>query len=258
MESNNKIKDKLKELTPILAVYDDIPQINEIIISFWGEKSVYDYQFYYRVLSSNLSYSYKIDKELVAICLVELDLRKKIISIALLCVKKAYQRNGLGESLLKYCLKNCLKIGYSEIFLNVATTNSVAIKLYKKLGFREIKIVKDYYIHDSPPDRDAYLMKYEIKSQNDDYKDKKWMRGKSYENDNKNYTQNYYTNDRNFNNQYNYDNYYNNNYYRFHYHNYPRNYYDGNNYNYRNYNFDSSNYSHYREGYWNRYNRGYH
>ena len=133
----------------------------------------------------------------------------------------------------------------------------MAIKLYKKLGFREIKIVKDYYINDSPPDRDAYLMKYEIKSQNDDYKDKKWMRGKSYENDNKNYTQNYYRNYRDYNNQYNYDDYYNNNY-RFHYHNYPRNYYDGNNYYYRNYNFDSSNYSHYRQGYWNRYNRGNH
>ena len=105
MESNNKIKDKLKELTPILAVYDDIPQINEIIISFWGEKSVYDYQFYYRVLSSNLSYSYKIDKELVAICLVELDLRKKNNIYSFTLCQKSLSKKWIRGISIKILLK---------------------------------------------------------------------------------------------------------------------------------------------------------
>lgn len=251
-ESEKKPKDNFSQPIPILVIYDDIPQINEIIISFWGKKSVYDYNFYYKVLSSNLSYAYKMDKELIAVCLVELDIRKKLISIALLCVKKAYQRNGLGKSLLNYCLNNCIKKGYSEIFLHVATTNTPAIKLYKKLGFKEIDIIKGYYFNDSPPDRDAYLMKYQ--SNNSDYKNKELIRGKSSDNY-KNYNnKKYYDNFKNYDNRY-FEHYNNNHYNNYQYNNYYKSYYGNNNY-YRNYNnnYDHSNYSHYMNGYWSRYN----
>ena len=154
-------KSDINDYKPELALIDDISQINNIIVSFWGKNSKYDNRFYYRVLKHNLSYVYKIENEIIAVCLVEKFEREKEIDIALLCVKKAYQRNGLGKSLLNFCINNCIKKGYYVFFLHVATTNFIAINLYKKLGFYAVKYVPNYYHNDPPPDNNAYLLKLE-------------------------------------------------------------------------------------------------
>ena len=166
--NNNKFKFEL-------AVLDDIPQINDIIISFWGKKAVYTNQFYYHVLKCNLSYVYKLDRELVAVCLVECSQKDNVIFIDLLCVKKNYQGNGLGKALMDFCIKNCVKEGYTKFFLHVAITNKVAFNLYKKLGFSIDKTINNYYSSDKPPDNDAYLMKMEIKQKENNIKNN-WLR----------------------------------------------------------------------------------
>ena len=150
---------KKSDYTPSLAIFEDIPQINSIIVSFWGKNSIYTNQYYYQCLKKDLSYVYKIDNEVIAVCLVDYKEKYKDISIDLICVKEAYQGNGLGKSLLEFCINNCVKKGYYDFYLHVATTNTKAIKLYKKLGFVIDKYVKDYYHLDKPPDRDAYLMR---------------------------------------------------------------------------------------------------
>ena len=266
MEIEDEKKEKENKHTPILATLDEISQINSLIISFWGKHSIYDNNFYYRVLKHNLSYGYKIDRELIAICLVEKYEREKLIDIdiALLCVKKAYQGAGLGKSLLEYCIKNCQARGYNSFFLHVATTNKPAMNLYKKLGFKEMRIIRNYYHLDKPPDNDAYLMVLEKGNKNKDNNKKENNNQNNYNNyNNRNYYENY-NNHRHHNDYYNnnynnndyYNSYYNNNYYynnyynRFHVNNNYQNYY--NNYGYNNYN--NNNYSDYKEGYWRRYN----
>ena len=273
MEIEDEKNSKENKYTAILATLEDIPEINNIIISFWGKNSIYDNNFYIRVLKHNLSYAYKIDKEMIAICLIDKNEKEKIINISLLCVKKAYQRAGYGKSLLDFCIKNCEKNGYKDFYLNVATTNSSAIKLYEKLGFKKIKTILNYYHLDKPPDNDAYLMvkgniKFD-KNKNYDYYHN-YQNKNSYEhyNNHRHYNNNYehynnhnynrndhvhYNNHRHHHNDY--QNNYNNDYYGHYnnyYNNYPNNYY--NNYNNHTY---YNNYSDYREGYWRRYNERY-
>ena len=267
MEIEDEKNNKENKHIPILATLDDISQINSLIISFWGKHSIYNNNFYYRVLKHNLSYGYKIDRELIAICLVEKYEREKQINIdiALLCVKKAYQRAGLGKSLLEYCIKNCESKGYDSFFLHVATTNKPAMNLYKKLGFKEIRIISNYYHLDKPPDNDAYLMVLEKGNKNNDKNKKEYNYYNNYNHyNNRNYYENYnnrhhhhndYYNNNDNNNDY-YNSYYNNNYYynnyynRFNVNKNYQNYY--NNYGYNNYN--NNNYSDYKDGYWRRYN----
>ena len=259
LSNDNKYK-------PILATSYDISQINAIIASFWGNRNIYTNSYYTRVLKDCLSYVYRIDREIIAVCLV--GKYEKEIGIDLLCVKQAYQRMGLGKSLLEFCIKNCEQKGYTNFFLHVATTNRPAIKLYKKFGFYAEKLIRDYYNKDEPPDRDAYLLRLEKGEKNNvednnknnikPLKEYDYHNFKYYQNQK---NQNNYHHNRYFYNHYHYNNHYhnkvNNNEYN-HYHNHENNSYGNNygNYNYNNYGYSNySNYSNYRDGYWARFYR---
>ena len=161
-------KKEVNKYTPVLALIDDIPQINELLISFWGEQAVYDNSIYNEIFQYNLSYAYKKDSELIAICLVEFLEEEQVIYINLLGVKKGYQRKGFGRSLLEYCINNCIKEGYNDFFLHVAINNFRAKMLYRKLGFCPYKVVPNYYYTEKPPNNDAYLMRLNKAGKNDD------------------------------------------------------------------------------------------
>ncbi len=55
-----------------------------------------------------------------------------------------FRGKGLGNQLLSRALKHAKDIGLEKVELSVYTDNVAAIKLYKKLGFTEIGIIKHY------------------------------------------------------------------------------------------------------------------
>ena len=169
--NNISIDKKNIEYQPILADIDDISQIKSLGYSFWGNEGIYSPTFYLELLKQNLSYVYKQKRLIIAVCLVRYEESENKIGIDLLCVKKEYQGKGLGKSLLNFCINNCVGKGCYKFYLHVATTNTVAIKLYQKLGFYKKEFIKNYYYNDPPPNNDAFLMqlnktpiKKEIKS----------------------------------------------------------------------------------------------
>ncbi|RLG84484.1 MAG: ribosomal-protein-alanine N-acetyltransferase [Thermoprotei archaeon] len=75
-----------------------------------------------------------------------------IVSIAVLPL---YRRRGLGYALMAHAMKS----GYeeykcSETYLEVRVSNTPAISLYEKLGYRVMKIAHSYYLDGE----DAYIM----------------------------------------------------------------------------------------------------
>ncbi len=75
-----------------------------------------------------------------------------IISIAVL---PEYRRRGIGSSLLQRAMESLRdKYRCSEVYLEVRVSNTPAIKLYEKHGFRVVKRLPNYYIDGE----DAYLM----------------------------------------------------------------------------------------------------
>lgn len=75
-----------------------------------------------------------------------------IISIAVI---PEARRKGIGTSLMVNAMK-ALKEYYKvdEYYLEVRVSNYPAINLYKKLGFKPVRILKGYYVDGE----DAYLM----------------------------------------------------------------------------------------------------
>ena len=113
------------------------------------------------MLNDNLSYIYKDQEKniIIAICLALYEEEEDEVNISVLCVKKEYQRKGLGKSILEECIENCVKNRYTNFYLHVAITNEKAIKLYEKIGFRKIKFIKNYYTNDPPPHNSSFLMR---------------------------------------------------------------------------------------------------
>ena len=55
-----------------------------------------------------------------------------------------YRGQGIGTKLLQAVLKKAQEFGLEKVELNVYTSNTNAIKLYRKLGFSEEGIIKKY------------------------------------------------------------------------------------------------------------------
>ncbi len=65
---------------------------------------------------------------------------------------KEYRGQGLGKQLLNEAINHARNIGLEKVELSVYTTNYSAISLYKKIGFKEIGLIKHYRKH-----KEAYL-----------------------------------------------------------------------------------------------------
>lgn len=56
----------------------------------------------------------------------------------------AYRGQGLGARLMTAALAHAKKFGLEKVELNVYTSNTAAIKLYKKMGFVQEGLIKKY------------------------------------------------------------------------------------------------------------------
>lgn len=129
---------KIVELTP-----SDIKSINSVCLTYWGEESLYQENVLGNIISQNLSYGIKILGDLIAFCLLK-KVGKNCV-IFLLAVKPDYTNQGLGKTILSFCLKNAMNKGLNKFSLHVQDTNKIAIYLYEKFGFVKQKLIKNYY-----------------------------------------------------------------------------------------------------------------
>ena len=77
------------------------------------------------------------------------------IHITNIAIHNRYRRRGIGEQLLRFLIKEAIKIGAKLITLELRISNLSAKALYEKLGFIPIAIQKKYYIE---PKEDAIVM----------------------------------------------------------------------------------------------------
>ena len=72
-------------------------------------------------------------------------------------VKEEYRSRGIGTKLMSYLVSEAIHYKVINITLEVRVSNSRAINLYKKFGFREVALRKYYY-----GDEDAILMEKQV------------------------------------------------------------------------------------------------
>ncbi len=82
--------------------------------------------------------------------------RGHVISLAVL---PEYRRRGIATRLMEAALRSLRdEYGAREVYLEVRVSNTPAINLYRKLGFRIIHVIPRYYADGE----DAYLMAREL------------------------------------------------------------------------------------------------
>ena len=158
IEKKDSIENLIKNIKPIKMQIEDIPQIANIFISYWGTKCLYKDIVFEKIINQNLSFVYKIKDEVIALCLMHYNHKYNIVQVDLLCVKKEFKGHHLGKSLLSFCINYCKSLNYNNYSLHVSTTNIPAFNLYKKLGFVICGFIQKYYSDEKPEDSDAYYM----------------------------------------------------------------------------------------------------
>lgn len=77
-----------------------------------------------------------------------------------IAVAQQARGSGLGRRLMEQLLAKAKSAGAEQVFLEVKSSNDVAISLYKSLGFEQIDVRKRYY---QPSGEDALVMRLKIR-----------------------------------------------------------------------------------------------
>lgn len=73
------------------------------------------------------------------------------------CVAPEWQSRGVGERLMQHMIRQSARLGAEQLLLEVRPSNPAAIRLYQRLGFRQVGRRKDYY-PDAGGREDALVM----------------------------------------------------------------------------------------------------
>ncbi len=129
------------DLSLVIALHKQI--FNEDNQSFFNSIKTRDY--YKTFVATH-------NQQPVAYCIISVVAGEaEIINIG---TNKQFRQQNIASNLLNYALQN---IDAQVVFLEVSNTNIPAIQLYKKCGFTEYGIRKNYYGHS-----DAILMKKQM------------------------------------------------------------------------------------------------
>lgn len=107
---------------------------------FWNYEILKD-----ELLSSNSRYivTKNINNIIVGFCGIKIIFdTAEIMNIV---TKKDFRSNGIGTLMLDYIIDYCKNNKIKNINLEVNSTNTVAINLYKKYNFKEVGLRKKYY-----------------------------------------------------------------------------------------------------------------
>jgi [ribosomal protein S18]-alanine N-acetyltransferase len=112
------------------------------------EPQIYPYPWTRGNFSDSLSSGYcawvlMLDEHIIGYALMMLVLDEA--HLLNLSVSKAYQKRGLGRTLLEYMVSIAKNNQIANMFLEVRPSNISAIALYENMGFNEMAIRRGYY-----------------------------------------------------------------------------------------------------------------
>ena len=102
---------------------------------------------------------YEQDDDIIGYCVFTLQGDES--HILNLCVRTSYQGQGWGVKLLEHVLDIGRRRGVETMLLEVRPSNKAAICLYKKAGFNEVGMRREYY-PDKSGREDALIMAMEL------------------------------------------------------------------------------------------------
>ena len=113
-----------------------------------------DLRKYFNPLQSY--FIYKINK------LTSPKIKDDVLRIDSVAVDKSFRNQGIGTQLINKVFEFAKNEGFKEVVLEVNNTNPKAKELYERIGFKEEKIVRYYFLARSAGFSFEYTMSYKL------------------------------------------------------------------------------------------------
>ena len=127
-----------------------------------GEEKVFGHSLGYDLIYSDLALNpyalyivLEIDAEIHGYVGMWITDNLEIIN---LYVDEEYQGMGFGSIIMDFVIDVCEQSNISNLSLEVRSSNTKAINLYKKFGLKESHIRKNYYVNENKETEDAIVM----------------------------------------------------------------------------------------------------
>jgi len=133
---------------------DDLSRVvaleQQLFTSAWSKAD-----FMYEIFQNDFSHNFVLEKDHQIIGYVGIWIMYEQAQITTIGIDENYQGQGLGLYLLESMIDFVKEQGCETLSLEVRVSNDKAIGLYKKVGFEQVALRKDYYQDNH---EDAYLM----------------------------------------------------------------------------------------------------
>lgn len=137
------------------ASEDLLDEIYEVELKCFKDPYPRGLLLYYMRLSGDLFVTCRVGSQLAGYAIGILEDRGKKGHVVSICVDPDHRRRGVGRDLM-LLLKDLFRSkGAREIVLEVRVGNEPAIRLYRRLGFEIVDLLRRYY----SDGEDAYLMR---------------------------------------------------------------------------------------------------
>lgn len=128
------------------------------------EKKVYQYPWSHQIFKDCLFIGYSCwalikDEKLIGYAILSIAVEEA--HILNICITPELQKKGLGFHFVEELLKVAIENKAANIFLEVRPSNTAAVCLYEKIGFKEIGRRKGYYPGDNGRE-DALVLSYDL------------------------------------------------------------------------------------------------
>ena len=138
-------------------------KLNDLDVVLGIEKELYkvpwtENQYKYELEKNEFSYLFVLENDNVIIGYYGFWVMFENVDITKVSIRKEFQGMKLSHILMEDCIKRVEMLRGEKINLEVRVSNTKAINLYKKHGFKELIIRKDYY----GPSEDALIMVKEV------------------------------------------------------------------------------------------------
>lgn len=136
---------------------DDLKRVveleNVLFLSPWKEED-----FLHEIKENPMAGYYVFEKENAIIGYIGLWFLGDQCQITTIATDQKYQGHGYASQLMEYAIEKSEELHYQNVNLEVRVSNSKAIGLYEKFGFKNVALRKRYYSNGE----DAYLMIKEL------------------------------------------------------------------------------------------------
>lgn len=140
-------------LTPLATPYISTP-------STFDQETL---DFYARMVQTGCSFGAYADGTCIGVAIAELQTWNKIVMVYEFHVAAAYRRQGIGRQLMNQVLARARQAGMRSVVCETQTTNTGAIRAYRRLGFQMEAIDISLYSNGDYPDKEmAVFMKHRL------------------------------------------------------------------------------------------------